>query len=343
MKKLFFGITILAAGILLITACHKTPDTTNTNTVTPVITSTTTTTPTGTVTPTGTTYDLTKLNQLFAGLKSTPQTFYVAAGSSHSIMGSQGTVVNFYPHSFKDGSGHIITSGTVQIKLIEIYNPGAMISNRATTVTANGLLQSAGEVYISATMNGQEVYANKYGLAFNQAAASQQKMAIFYGNNNNKDSVITWSVGDTTKSYNIAWGTVNDSAGMASIFYQFDSCTNFNWVNCDHFSSYQPITDVQVTMPDTSFNPSNTQVFIVFTNLNCAVHCSMYNAATHTFSLYSGYYVPVGENGYIVATSNKTGNYYYFQQSAYIANNMTINATMTQHPLNYIQTQLLGL
>src|ERR1700761_671407 len=63
-------------------------------------------------------------NQLFADLKTTPQNFTVTAGKYQTIIGSDSTVINFYPNSFKDKNGNIISSGSINIALIEMYNPG---------------------------------------------------------------------------------------------------------------------------------------------------------------------------------------------------------------------------
>ena len=76
------------------------------------------------------------LNQLFAGLRTSPQNLSVTAGRDTMVFGANGTMLHFYTNSFKDASGNIVTSGTVNLQLIEMYKPGDMIANRATT-TAN--------------------------------------------------------------------------------------------------------------------------------------------------------------------------------------------------------------
>jgi len=71
------------------------------------------------------TFSTTK-NQLFAGLRYTPQTLTVTAGRDTIVFGTSGTMLHFYATSFY-GSGGIISSGTVNVQLVEMYKPGEEI------------------------------------------------------------------------------------------------------------------------------------------------------------------------------------------------------------------------
>jgi hypothetical protein len=286
----------------------------------------------------------TKLNALFAEFRSTPQSFTVTAGTNQTITGAEGTVLTFYPHSFKDAQGNIITSGTISIKLIEMYKPGAMIANRATTTNNGKLLISGGQVNIKATKNGQEVFANSYGIAFPQQYPSNQPMALYYGNTDNPDSLTTWTIADTLLNGTTTNGTTNDSFNNYYV-NEFDSCTNFNWINCDYFYNVQgPLTNISVVMPDTNFNASNTQVFIVFPSINSVTNVSVYNAGTSTFSLGMNYEIPVGMTIHIVAITNNNGQYYYFEDAWLTSTaNMSVTTTMTPQTQAYIFTQLSQL
>ncbi len=305
----------------------------------------------------------TKLNQLFSGLRYVPQNISVTAGFTQTVYGINGTKLTFYPNSFKDNSGNIITRGIINIQLTEIYTTGGMIANRAATTTADGrLLTSGGEVLIAATMNGQEVFANKYGVGF-RAVPSKQPMLLLYGNADTRDSVVSWATPGSPLPGAFAAGTVTNadtslvvvitSAGPDTVtthtavttYYQFDSCASFNWINCDYFySSSAQLTDVRVMLPDTSFNQSNTEVFVVFPTINAAAHMSQYNIATHTFDLPNGYYIPTGMPMDIVVATNKSGSYYYYSDtSVSTTNNMFIYAEMSQMSLDAIKTQLNNL
>ena len=307
--------------------------------------------------------DETKLNALFSGLRSTPQNMAVTAGFTQTVYAGNGTKLTFYPNSFKDANGNVIRKGIINIQLTEIYTIGDMIANRAATAAVDGrLLTSGGEVLITATMNGEEVFANKYGIGF-RATPSQQPMILLYGSANTPDSVVSWSIPATPQPGAFAAGTVNSSdTGIVVVFtssgpdtvtthtvittyYQFDSCASFGWINCDYFyGTSAQLTDVRVMVPDTSFNQSNTEVFIVFPTINAAAHMSQYDAATHTFDLPYGYYLPVGIPVDIVVATNKHGVYYYYSDTGVsTTDNMFIYAELSAASRDYIKTQQSNL
>ena len=311
------------------------------------------------------TADLTKLNSLFVSLRPVPQSITVTAGFLQTVYGIGGTKLTFYPNSFKDKKGNVITSGIIDIQLTEVYTLGDKIATRATTTSNGQLLTSGGQVLITATMNGNEVFANKYGIGFKQPGQSQKPMTLFYGDTNNPDSVVTWGVpspnqvgvyvsGTTTYSDTNIVVFVNPNTGVVDTmtthgpildYYQFDSCTNFNWINCDYFyTSSAQLTDVTVFVPDTSFNSANSEVFVLFPTINAAAHMSLYTVATHSFDLPKGYYIPVGMPIDIVVATNKNGTYYYYQETGITTiNGLFIFANMQQSTLAYITTQLQGL
>lgn len=325
MKMTLRPLAALGAALLLLAACKKSD--------TPVF---------------NTTQDKTPVHQLAAALRSAPQTFTVTPGTYQQITGSKGTRLRFYPNSFRDASGHIIAGGTIEIQLTEMYRPGDMIRNRATTTDDGRLLISGGQVKIRATRNGQEVYARKYGIDFSQPAPSAQPMALYYGNVVGGDSTTNWDIADTSgNNGTTTGGTVQDSVvtGGSGVYYQFDSCTNFGLINCDYFyNSSSPLTDMTAIMPDTSFNGNNTLVFLVFPTINSATYMHQYVYTTHAFGLGSGYQVPVGMGFHIVSISNKNGTYYYDQVlSQTVTSNMSLTMNPQQQTLAQIQAALAAL
>ncbi len=347
MKNILQFTSIIGAVLALtFSSCHK-PDYKSSNVI-PV--SVPTVTPTNTVTGTGPSTDKTKLNELFGGLKTMSQTFTVSAGTYQTVTGNNGTRLNFYPNSFKNASGTVITSGSVVITMKEIKTVGQMIANRATTTSGGKLLTSGGEVYITASQSGTEVYANKYGIGFQQSAPSAQRMALFYGNTSNADSITTWTVADTTLGGTLSTSTTTDTSivdsfGVITYYHQFDSCTNFHWINCDYFyGSSSPLTDVSVVVPDTSFNQSNTEVFVVFPSITAATHMTQYSASTHTFDLSSGFHVPVGMTIEIAVVTNKGGNWYYYEQTGITTTSgISLTASMSVQSLSYILAHISAL
>jgi hypothetical protein len=288
------------------------------------------------------------INDLYRALKPQPQSFNVNAGSSQTITGAKGTVITFNPQSFKTQAGVVITSGNINIKLTEALTPGQMIMNRVSTVTdADNLLQSGGSVNIVATLNGSPVYANRYKVSFKQPSLSSQPMALFNGivtpSGINEGAVI-WSNNPT----NTINGTtiLNGNDSMENAYYIFDSCTNFNWVNCDYFSNTpDPKTDITVVMPDGTYNDSTTDVVMILPALNMVCGIGHYNAATHSFNLgTSNYFVPLGNNIKVVIMGVKNGVYFFeLQNNITVTNGLTLIATPANTTLSNIQTILSGL
>jgi hypothetical protein len=295
------------------------------------------------------------LNQLFSDLKTSPQNFSVIAGKSQTIIGSDSTAINFYPNSFKDKNGNIITSGTVDIQLIEMYGPGSMIANHTSATAVGSLIQSAGQINIVASMNGQEVYANKYGIALKQKSYSSKQMELYYGANSGPDSMTTWSVAYTTKNGTKAYITRRDSVQTkdttihynlwANTYYLFDSCTTFKWVNGDHFYGDSAIiATVIINLSDNTFTDANTEVFIVYPAINSTqTFHGTYNSANKTF-INTHQNLPKGQNMDIVVIANKAGSYYYYQQTGIpVSANITVNAAMVNDTRGDVVARLHGL
>jgi hypothetical protein len=301
------------------------------------------------------------LNTLLTGLRTAPQDLIVTAGTTQTIYGDYGTRLTFYPNSFKDANGNILSKGLVNIRLREVYTVGDMVANRVATTADGKLLTSGGQVQITATMNGREVFANKYGIGFRQLNPSRQPMALYYGDGS--DFTGNWTISNNLQAGTFVPGTTSSADtnviivitsggvdtvithGVITNYYQFDSCANFNWVNCDYF--YTPgaqLTNIRVMMPDTSFNQSNTEVFIVFPSINAAARMTLYDPSRHTFELQAGYYVPLGLPVDIVVVSKQGVSYYYDGQTGLTtSNNMFLYADMALASLDYIRSQLSGL
>lgn len=284
------------------------------------------------------------LKAMYDGLKSTPQAFTVTAGTNQTITGAQGTVIHFHPGSFRDASGNTLSSGSVSIELTEMYKPGDMIANRVTTTTvAQKSLISGGSILLKASLNGQEVFTNGYSLAFRQPQESGQAMALFRGipTTDATGTSIKWS-DDTT---NTVMRTVK-SDSTDEHYYLFDTCTSFNWINCDYFyTAPDPKTDVRVVLPDASYDQANTNVFVVFPAINSVTMMYAFNSGTRAFSFgYPSYHLPVGTEVKIVVMGAKDNGYFMEVLPAVtITSGMTITANPTTRTLSEVQSMLSSL
>jgi len=255
------------------------------------------------------------LSNMFAGTRTmtATQTHEVNAGTQRILFGNRGTRFVFYPNSFKDKNGNIITTGQIDIKLVEMYRPGEVIANRSSTVSAGRLLRSAGQVYVKAYRAGVEVFPTKFGIGFPLSNTGMgAPMALYYGNNLNSDSIVNW----TQAAANI--GTFVNGAFLdtnnSQLYYQFDSCTNFNWLNCDypHDITGTQMVNLSLVSKDTfDLDHTNTRVFLVFPTINSVTYMQKYTDTAKTWALSEPFLVPANMNFHAISISLKNGLYYY--------------------------------
>ncbi len=288
-------------------------------------------------------YDKTKLNSLFAAFRYTPQQFTINAGTQQVVRGQKGTKLTFYPNTFKDAAGNPIASGNIDVRLTEMYTPGDMIANRATTMGKDGMLVSGGQVLITATHGGQPVTVNKYGIAFANATENEV-MNLYPGNTNNEDSVVTW--GDPILSVGTFCVTATMDTVTASLSFKFDSCNTLNWVNCDRFmADTANQTKIYAKIGNTQFNKSNTQTFIIFPTVNSVSVLPNYDTDSKRFELGKSYTLPVGLPVNLVVMAAKDNKYYYFEKKGLtVSANMEIDASgLTEQTEQYIKDKLSQL
>ena len=298
------------------------------------------------------------LNELFKDLKTASETQCVTVGVTQTLAFTKGTRLTFYPNSFKDASGNVITNGTVCIQMTEMYTPGDMIANLAMTTTADGhILESGGQVNIVATKDGEKVYANKYKIAFKQAGATTRTMALYYGNKNSDGNLTSWRIGDISAEGTTTSGAIFDSTNPPiqnpplppappspfSYYEIFNSCTDFGFVNDDQLymlSPSQPKTMVNVHLPDDRFNRQNTVVFFIVRKINSTV-----NGTPITGDIFQPIgELPIGEKIDIVAMSKIGDSYYYFVSTGLtITDKMAIKADLEMQSLEFIKTKLSSL
>ncbi|WP_118973886.1 hypothetical protein [Taibaiella koreensis] len=283
-----------------------------------------------------------QLRYLFLHLQTTPQSFTVTAGIDQTVTGNKGTLLKFGPQSFKDAQGNLISSGTINIELTEMYKPGDMIANRvATTTVGQRRLQSGGSVKVVASMNGNEVFTSGYSIGFQQPAYSDKPMALFYGVEqvDSAGTRVVW--GDNTGQQ-----VMETTKISTNTFYLFDTCTAFNWINCDYFySAPDPKTQVKVTLPDNSYDAFNTQVYIVFPAINSVSSMDIYDPANHVFSLsHDNYMLPVGATIHIVTLGARNGSYFMdVQKNVTVTQGLNVSVTPATHSIDDIQAALGGL
>lgn len=296
-----------------------------------------------------------QLDKLFDGLKSTPEVKTVTAGIAQNIAFSKGTILMFHPNSFKDKNGNIITSGTITISMIEMYKPGDMIANRATTVSDEGMLQSGGQVYLTFKKDGEEVFANTYGISFPQETAdTAAPMELYTSNTNTKDSSLRWK---RTPGTMVA-GTVTDPTLQPTApappvpvqpRYVFMTSTTTTWINSDWLYGYSgATTPFKVDVPYDGQRGRNTCVYVALRAKNTAVDLN-YSGTTLfddktkqlTWSFRDG--IPVGMDATLVVMMAKDDKYYYYRKDVTVTDGIEVTAEVEEKSIEDIKADLKGI
>ena len=312
----------------------------------------------------GATYSTSKVNQALADLRDVPQLFTVRAGADTTIFGADSTMIHFYWNSFKDSTNDTIGNVQVSIALTEVYTLKDMIANMVPSTTKNGLLQNTGAIHITAiahyTWGLLPLYASVYGVGFKNKSASGTGAIAYTAKRNNSDSVLTWTMMDTTIPGRVAHGTydtIHTATGgvhswhdepnkrRAKHYYFYDGCADFDWTGSQIlYDGGSSSTTVSVVLPDNSFNPSNTGIFLVFPSINSMVMVhGKYESILNMVTLEDGVTVPTGIKYEIAVITNKDGNYYYWQTTGVTANGLKVSAVMTPTSQEDIKKKLANL
>ncbi len=258
--------------------------------------------------------DRTGMRELMKELRTPEIVVNVEAGQDEVKLGQRGTIFHFYPYSFKDASGQIITDGFIEIKITEVYDLGQMIANRLTTKDNDGkLLDSRGMMYLSATKNGIPVYATKFGIAFKQDAGSGSGVNLYHGNYTNSDSATIWTKQGAATGNNPA--STTNLGGIE--YYVVDSCDVFGkWMHiASEHSEAQPLTaKFTLMMPSVDYNLSNTEVYAIYHDTKTIVSMDGYNSRVPGFV--SDEEIPLERVFNIIVVSHIDDNYYYFRKDA---------------------------
>lgn len=324
-----YSTLVVSAFVMLLASCTKPSSVTNSNT-TPVDPHNTTAGNASVLVNS----DKTKLGPLFAAFRFTPQSFSVTPGIGQAVIGSGGTKLIFYDSSFVDPvTGFAINTGTIDVKLIEVYGAGAIIANRSTTTSAAGPVKCQGQIYITATQNGMPVVPRKYGVGFAYPDTVTDSMELYYGNTLNEDSVVMWGApasgtGTSVTATIFDTTVVPTAVSGANIYvykhhFLFDSVSNYFWVACQHLvTPPATLTNLDVIVPDPAFNSSNTEVYVVEPSLKIVTLLNVYDPIKHRFTC--NYTIPTGTNVKVVLLSNVNGKYYYHEVPTTILNTNTV-------------------
>jgi len=199
-------------------------------------------------------------------------------------------------------------SGQVDIKYIELFNKGNMLTTNKITMGAlpNGdkaLLISGGEFLIEATQNGQIL----------ETSCDLQLMIPSGLTGGTDNGMLLWE-GDIDEDDNLTWDRVEDATGQGGVFANGDGeyyafLQQFGWSNVDRFySDPRPKTTILVQAPS-GYNYTNSAVYLSYDGEDTGL------AGLDTFEneLFSEHYgqIPIGLECHVIFATEDIGNWRY--------------------------------
>lgn len=264
------------------------------------------------------------------------QKFTLNSATGGDVVGAQGTTVRFFANSFLNANGEAVT-GSVDIKLIEVYKKSDMLLTKMPTQGRNdagqiATLISGGEFYVNATQDGQQLKPNGTYMILAPTAntgGDDVDMKPFAGveecDANGCD--VVWKQQDRDiKIGGNQNGTAN--GGVQSTYQVFQS--QFGWTNIDRwYSDPRPKTTIFVDVPN-GYDNTNCAVYLSYDGLGSSL--ALFDTYDSTTALFTEHYglIPIGLPVHFIMVSVINDQWYYAIHGATIAANHVETFTTLQ-------------
>lgn len=282
------------------------------------------------------------MNQFFANNGAKKQLFTVNVDNAMAVItGKKGTTVRFPKGAFSSKDGQPVT-GDVKIQLIEIYDQIDMLLSDRPTTSNGELLVSGGEIFISATADGQELELNDTTSILVSLPTDyvDKDMTLFTGSVDSNQ--FNWTViPNVVATQNQVNPNDTSWASNTEPYFYYDpskyifTVRNLGWINCDRFYDAPIKTDVKVACGN-QFDVKNTRAYMVFKSIN-SVSELYYYSGNGLFNITN---TPVGENVTIVMISLTDGKEYIGIKDVTITSGINVSMDLVEASENEI-TELL--
>lgn len=205
------------------------------------------------------------LNSIYNSLAVKSKTISLDAHTGGSFYGNSGTRYVIPSDAFMTTSG-IPVSGNVQIEVKEFLDRADMLFSKVLPVSNGDPLNSAGEVYINATQNGQPLIMNTgkyFRVNVPQGGTPAPGMDLFFGAPiNTQANTVNWNV-----------AVIDSAQGGNSVVYNGDTISiisdSIGYCNLDQFMSNPNYQTFTVTLSGVTI-AANQQVlaYALYDNYN---------------------------------------------------------------------------
>ncbi len=264
------------------------------------------------------------LNERFNDNRRTAvQTFQIDASVGGTITGEQGTNVIIPANAI--GLNGVAVTGNIDVELIEIYDKASMVLQNMSTKgrKPNGdeeALKSAGEFFINAKQNGQqlEVLTNITVQSRELSPQDWEQMNVFRAGDNLEDTDL-WQEADEDQDGNNDVAEAREGHGPNGTFVMYSAfdMSEFGWTNLDIWYNFSgQLTDLFVDVPD-GYNGDNCAVYLSYDGEAGLARMDIYDTQLEMFTEHFGR-IPVGKEVHFIFISEVGGQIYYAIQAATI-------------------------
>lgn len=255
-------------------------------------------------------------------LSSITQNFTLTAGTGiQTFTSSKGVQIKINSNCFTL-AGNAVTSGQIDLKYMEVFDPGTMLVTDKTTMgkLPNGdmaMIISGGEFYINATKNGQQLDITcpmQLTIPGALTGGAEPGMSLWDGTID-ADGNLDWREQEPTPG--TQGGVFNEGQGANAQYIAF--LNDFGWTNVDRFySDPRPKTTVLAQVP-TGYNFQNSGVYLHYDGEGSSLaKLDTFNSGTNQFSEHYGQ-VPIGLQMHVIFVTEQNGNFKYAIKAVTVA------------------------
>ncbi|WP_027418079.1 hypothetical protein [Crocinitomix catalasitica] len=264
------------------------------------------------------------------------QDFTINNNAGGSFTGVDGTIVTVPVDAFVYADGSTVT-GAVNIEMIEVLNYNDMVLMNKPTVSGDNILVSGGQLKITATKSGSQVYlAPDASLSVMVPTdAPDDRMALYEGIES-LDGPVDWALIEDT----VVVVEEDSLEGGVYYYFEFDN-PDLGWINCDYrWDNPAPQTTISAVL-DAEYRIRYTSCFVVFPEINSVINLYPNDTISSTYRLNN---VPTGSRAIFVCVAEIDDVYYsYISDETAITMDHMETAVMSPSTLEDIEAAIADL
>jgi len=262
---------------------------------------------------------------LFEQIGTDTQFFTEDASTEVILNGKEGVRIQIPANSLRDQNGGMV-SGEVNFTLKEIFNKRHMVLNNAPTTSRGNLLESGGELFLSARQNGEELslaQLAKARIPLSAEVSNSDSMEVFFGGLSLEGEVV--------------WELSNDSSNIVEENGSLDMAfSRFNWINADYFYGMS-IPTTTITAIPTGARITDGLGFIVFKDINSVMRIPFSSGLFNTSK------VPVGMEAHLILLCMDVNNLFIGVREVTLSSDLSTEVELSFTDANAIKQAILGL